>query len=153
MKKLFLSLLLIAILIISGCVAGTATTTQTTSPTTSTTVETPSGTANIRITYIFYDGKVYRSEADEYVEIINSGTIAVNLEGWRLVDISEGYPSFTFPDYNLQPGKIVRVYTNQIHYEYGGFSFGYGKAIWNNTSPDTAALYNTQGNEVSRKSY
>ncbi|GAG30295.1 unnamed protein product, partial [marine sediment metagenome] len=33
------------------------------------------------------------------------------------------------------------------------FSFGYGKAIWNNSIPDTAVLKNAQGIEVSRKSY
>ena len=70
-----------------------------------------------------------------------------------LKDISEGYPLFTFPSYVLQPGKNVRVYTNKIHPEYGGLSFGYGKAIWNNKDPDMAALYNTEGQEVFRKSY
>ena len=53
----------------------------------------------------------------------------------------------------LQPGKSVKVYTNEIHPEYGGFSFGSGKAVWNNTDPDMAALYNAQGQEVSIKSY
>lgn len=114
---------------------------------------TPSGVSNVQITRIFYDGLVPRVESDEYVEITNLGTETVNLAGWVLKDVSEGYPSFTFPSYILQPGKSVRVYTNEVHPEYGGFSFGYGKAIWNNTEPDTAALYNAQGQEVSRKSY
>jgi len=96
---------------------------------------------------------VPRVESDEYVEITNLGTDSVDLAGWVLKDISEGYPSFVFPSYILQPGKGVRVYTNEVHPEYGGFTFGYGKAIWNNTDPDTAALYNAQGQEVSRKSY
>ena len=108
---------------------------------------------NIQITRIFYDGQVPRVESDEYVEITNLGSEPVNLADWVLKDISEGYPSFTFPTYILQPGKNVRVYTNEIHPEYGGFSFGSGKAVWNNTDPDTAALYNVQGQEVSRKSY
>jgi len=114
---------------------------------------TPSGVSNVQRTRIFYDGLVPRVESDEYVEITNLGTETVNLAGRVLKDISEGYPSFTFPSYILQPGKSVRVYTNEVHPEYGGFSFGYGKAIWNNTEPDTAALYNAQGQEVSRKSY
>ena len=108
---------------------------------------------NAKITNIFYDGLVSRTESDEYVEITNLGSEPVDLKGWVLKDISEGYPSFTFPSYVLQPGKSIRVYTNEIHPESGGFSFRSGKAVWNNTSPDTAALYNAQGQEVSRKSY
>ena len=109
--------------------------------------------SNVQITKIFYDGLVYRVESDEYVEITNLGSEPQDLAGWVLKDISEGYPSFTFPHYVLTPGAAIRVYTNEIHPEWGGFSFGYGKAIWNNTDPDVAALYNAQGQEVSRKSY
>lgn len=117
-------------------------------PTTTTTSAT-----NVRITKIFYDGMVSRTEADEYVEIKNMGSETVNLAGWRLVDISEGYPSLIFPSYQLQPNQVVRVYTNQIHPEYGGFCFNSRKAVWNNSSPDTAALYNAEGKEVSKQSY
>ena len=109
--------------------------------------------SNVQITKIFYDGLVYRVESDEYVEITNLGSEPQDLAGWVLKDISEGYPSFTFPHYVLAPGGAIRVYTNEIHPEWGGFSFEYGKAVWNNTDPDTAALYNVQGQEVSRKSY
>lgn len=109
--------------------------------------------SNVQITYIFYDGLVYRVESDEYVEITNLGDTPQDLGGWVLKDISEGYPSFTFPSCVLAPGESTRVYTNEVHPEWGGFSFGYGKAIWNNKDPDIAALYNAQGQEVSRKSY
>jgi len=110
-------------------------------------------TSNVQITRIFYDGVVYRAESDEYVEITNLGDVPQDLEGWVLRDMSEGYPSFTFPSYILSPGESIRVYTNEYHPEWGGFSFGYGKAVWNNTDPDVAALYNAEGHEVSRKSY
>jgi hypothetical protein len=108
---------------------------------------------NVQITYIFYDGLVYRTESDEYVEITNLGSESQDLAGWVLRDISEGYPSFTFPSYILAPGAKIRVYTNEIHPEWGGFSFGFGKAVWSNSSPDTAALFNAQGQKVSEKSY
>lgn len=114
---------------------------------------TPVPASDVQITHIFYDGLVPRVESDEYVEITNLGTEPQNLAGWVLKDISEGYPSFTFPNYILEPGAHVRVYTNEIHPEWGGFSFGSGKAVWNNKEPDVAALYNAQGEEVSRKSY
>ena len=124
-----------------------------TSTPTPTCTPTPSTATNVEITKIFYDGLEPRTESDEYVEIKNLGSEPVDLEGWVIKDISEGYPSLTFPAYILQPGKSIRVYTNEIHPEYGGFSFGSGKAVWNNSSPDTAVLRNAQGQEVSRKSY
>ena len=108
---------------------------------------------NIQITYIFYDGLVPRVESDEYVEITNLGDEPQDLANWELKDISEGYPSFSFPYYILEPEATIRVYTNEIHPQWGGFSFGYGKAIWNNEEPDIAALYNAKEQEVSRKSY
>lgn len=107
---------------------------------------------NVQITSIFYDGKVARTESDEYVEISNLGSAPVDLAGWVLKDIS-GSPSFTFPSFVLEPGKVIRVYTNEIHFEYGGFSFASRTAIWNNSDPDTAALYNFHGEQVSTKSY
>ena len=108
---------------------------------------------DVQITHIFYDGLVPRVESDEYVEITNLGKQPVDLKDWMLTDISEGNPSFTFPSYILAPDKSIRVYTNEYHPEWGGFSFGYGKAIWNNTEPDVAVLYDNQGNVISQKSY
>ena len=109
--------------------------------------------SDVQITYIFYDGLVPRTEFDEYVEITNLGDKPQDLANWELKDISEGYPSFIFPACILAPGKSIRVYTNEYHPEWGGFSFEYGRAIWNNSEPDVAVLYNSQGKEVSRKSY
>jgi len=138
---------------VSTPIMTTTKTTTTTSSTTTPAVTTTSTPVNVQISKIFYDGIVPRTESDEYVEITNLGSAPVDLKGWMLKDISDGSPSFTFPSYILQAGKSIRVYTNEIHPEYGGFSFGRGSAIWNNSSPDTAALFNAQGQEVSRKSY
>ncbi|GAG31680.1 unnamed protein product [marine sediment metagenome] len=109
--------------------------------------------SNVQITHIFYDGLVPRAESDEYVEITNLGDQAQDLAHWELTDISEGYPLFTFPSYILAPDESIRVYTDEYHPEWGGFSFEYGRAIWNNSEPDVAVLYNSQDKEVSRKSY
>jgi len=107
----------------------------------------------VQITFIFYDGLVPRVESDEYVEIANLGDQPHDLVGWVLQDISEGYPSFTFPSYVLAPGERIRVYTNEIHSEWGGFSFSSGEAIWNNNDPDVAGLFDAEGNLLSRASY
>ncbi len=101
---------------------------------------------------ILYDGAGPR-EPDEYVRIRNVGTGVVDLLGWTLVDVDEGWPTFEFPSYPLAPGQEIRVYTNETHPQWGGFSFGYGTAVWNNTEPDTAALFDAHGNEVSRTTY
>jgi len=114
---------------------------------------TPDEDSKIQITDIFYDGQVPNVESDEYVEITNLGGPPQDLAGWVLTDISDGSPSFTFPSYILTPGEHIRVYTNEYHPEWGGFSFGWGQAIWNNTEPDTVALYDNQGRVVSQKSY
>ena len=67
----------------------------------------------------------------------------MDLEGWRLEDIADGRPTYEFPAFGLSPGQTVRVYTNQVHQQWGGFSFGYGNSIWSNTDPDTAGLFDS----------
>jgi len=111
------------------------------------------GSRNLQIDCIYYDGQVPRSEADEYVQITNYGKTVVDLNGWSLEDISEGSPVFKFPAYQLQPGGSIRVYTNQIHASWGGFSFRYGQAVWHNREPDTAGLIDPSGDMVSTRSY
>lgn len=54
----------------------------------------------------------------------------------------------------LYPGQTILVFTDEVHCPSGGFSFNWGLGnIWNNEIPDTAVLYNSQGKEVSRRSY
>ncbi len=107
----------------------------------------------MRIACIFFDGEVTRTESDEYVAIANEGGSAQDITGWRLLDISDGKPQFVFPTRTLEPGETVRVYTNQVHSDSGGFSFGSRGAIWSNSDPDEAGLYDTNGTLISSKSY
>lgn len=108
---------------------------------------------NVQITAIFHDGQVPNVESDEYVEITNVGDQPQDLGGCILIDISDGYPSLIFPSYILAPGESVRVYTNEYHPEWGGFSFESSTAVWNNSEPDTAELRDNQGNILSQMSY
>ena len=134
----------------------------------------------VRITYIRYKGTVYpsepeegvcyeRVEPDEYVVIKNLSECYVDVTGWVLKNMNKLYPTFTFPSCIMVPGGIIRVYTDEVHPETGGYRlcpgsafleptgglcFCYGPGdIWSNNKPDTAVLYDAQGNEVSRKIY
>jgi hypothetical protein len=117
-------------------------------------------------------------EGDEYVEIKNQSDSPQNIAGWVLKNITKGAPTFVFPDLlpcscewysdpeeciencypprpcEIEPHKSIRVYTGEVNYVSGGFCFNYvlGDA-WNNETPDTAVLYNPEGQEASRKSY
>jgi hypothetical protein len=97
------------------------------------------------------DGQVPRVESDEYAEIANTGSAPVNLGGWRL-NAGDPGQDFIFPSYDLQPGQACRVYTNEVHPESCGFSFGSGKALWNNKG-DCGFLYDASGAEAANYCY
>ena len=124
----------------------------TVTPTTVTpTTETPDPTTgNISILSVFYDGTAGSTEPDEFVEIMNVDSHAINVQSWTLRDIANHV--YTFPSFNMQPNQVCRVYTNQSHPESCGFNYGSGVAIWNNGG-DCAYLRNAQGQEVSNKCY
>ncbi len=107
----------------------------------------------VTILCVFFDGVVSRQEPDEYVEIVNSGTEAQDLEGWQLIDVSDDGPAFEFPALEIRAGERLRVYTNEVHEDWGGLSFGHGTAIWSNSEPDTAGLFDKSGTLVSSRTY
>jgi len=93
-------------------------------------------------------------EADEYVEITNLSDQHQVMGGWVLKNITKGNPVFIFPDnFTLGPEDKILIYTYKVHTP-GNFSFYYSPGdIWNDKEPDTAVLYNSMGEEVSRRSY
>ena len=111
----------------------------------------PPGMGNVVISYIFYDGVVMQVESDEYAQITNNGSAPVNLKGWRL-NAGDPGQDFGFPDFVIEPGQSCRVYTNEHHPESCGFSFGSGRAIWNNKG-DCGYLYDATGAMVSEYCY
>lgn len=104
------------------------------------------------ITHIFYDGIVPLVEADEYIEIENKGAEDADLSGWR-INAGRVSQEFVFPKgFILKAGGSCRVYTNEIHPESGGLSFGSKRAIWKN-SGDAGQLRDAEGNLRSRWEY
>lgn len=100
---------------------------------------------------IFYDGFVELVESDEYALLENVSDRPVDLAGWRLAAGSNSQ-SFTFPAYTMQPGATCRVYTNEIHPESCGFSFGLDEAIWRNGG-ECGTLFDAAGVLVARLCY
>ncbi|MGK7876541.1 MAG: lamin tail domain-containing protein [Xenococcaceae cyanobacterium] len=112
----------------------------------------PKSEPQVLITNIFYDGEVKRVESDEYIEIANQGNAPADLSGWR-INADDVDQDFYFPNGTLlQPGKRFRVYTDEVHPEWGGFSLGIKRAIWNNKG-DEGQLYDAEGNIVSNWRY
>jgi hypothetical protein len=72
------------------------------------------------ITDVFYDGVQGSQAPDEYVEIHNDDTMPIQLQGWTLRDEEDHV--FRFPGHMMEPGQTCRVYTNEDHPEWCGFS-------------------------------
>ena len=107
------------------------------------------------MTDVRYDGLVPKTEADEYVTISNTSKNSVDVSGYYLYVATNGSQgtTFTFPKNSVvQPGQSVRVYTNEIHKDTGGYSFGSGKAIWNNKG-GLAVVRDAKGNKVGEYKY
>jgi len=106
-------------------------------------------TGIITIPDIYYDG-TGDTEPDEYVEIINHGSAAVNLKNWQLTD-NENHV-YIFPGFKIQPGQICRVYTNKTYARWCSFTFLSKTAIWNN-SGDCATLTDAENLFVAKTCY
>ncbi len=105
----------------------------------------PGAASEVKIIALFRDGAKGQNEPDEYVEITNTGADSMDLTGWRLVS-EVGWDAgqvFVFPPgFILAPQQICRVYTDEDHPEWCGLNFAYRKsAIWSNSKPDAARLY------------
>lgn len=112
----------------------------------------PQPTGDVDITDIFYDGLEPRTEGDEYVEIRNNDSVPIQLQGWTLRDAADPPHVFTFPSFVVQPDQTCRVYTDEVHAEACGFSYGSSSAIWNNDG-DCAFLRNSSGVQVDSYCY
>ncbi len=106
-----------------------------------------SGSGGLRLGVLNYDGAVPSVESDEYMEIVNGGG-PINLQGWRLMDDDGNV--FAFPAFEMAAGQACRVYTNESHPEWCGFSFGSGQAVWGN-SGDVVILTDPSGAVVDQK--
>jgi hypothetical protein len=116
-------------------------------------VEPASANAGVIISQLIYKGEVKQKQSDEYVEITNQGAAATDVSGWKITSAHSKRQVFTFPaGTTLSPGQRVRVYTNEVHPETGGFSFASAQAIWNDHD-DVATLFDAADQVVSSLAY
>jgi endonuclease YncB( thermonuclease family) len=83
----------------------------------------------------------------EYVDLQNTGPGVRSLDGWALVSERGAQRCPLFGD--LPAGETLRVWAMGGNED--GFHCGFREAIWNNSQPDAAVLYDEQGREVDRK--
>ena len=95
----------------------------------------------------------------EYVTIINRGTVVQPMSGWVLASL-RGQAFYPFPDdLMIEPGIIVEVQSGQLEPKktlkdrdvWADLLWTIGQ-VWNNHS-DTAILFDANGLEIDRLSY
>ncbi|OTE95399.1 hypothetical protein BCS42_15220 [Crenothrix sp. D3] len=100
-----------------------------------------------------YKGQVKRTQSDEYVELTNRGNKAADISGWKITSAGSPKQWFIFSKGSvLDAGKSFRVYTNEVHPETGGFSFGSKTAIWNDAG-DELNLFDATAKNVATLTY
>ncbi|NLE44073.1 MAG: hypothetical protein GX620_05080 [Chloroflexi bacterium] len=120
----------------------TATSTSTPTPTSTVTATLPT----VRIsevlpvpTAIDWDGNSLLDETDQWIELANTGSTAVDLEGWALV--TAGGSTYEIPAGTvLPPGGLAVLYRSQT-------------GLILNTAGDTVRLLNASATEVDRVTY
>lgn len=110
----------------------------------------PATTGLVTITSFNVDGSD-DNEPDEWVEFRNDSGQPLQLEGWKLSD--EADHVFWFHEFVMQPGQVCRVYTNQDHTEWCGFTYRSTQAIWNNSGGDCATITDSAQTVVARRCY
>ena len=95
----------------------------------------------------------------EFVTIINRGTVVQPMSGWVLASL-RGQAFYPFPDnLMLEPGMVVKIESGQLepkkelkNRDILGMLFWTIGQVWNNHS-DTAILFDANGLEIDRLSY
>ena len=109
--------------------------------------------ADVYMSNLLYKGQVKRTQSDEYVELTNRGNKAADISDWKITSAGSAKQWFIFPaDSILDAGKSFRVYTNEVHPETGGFSFGSKTAIWNDVG-DELNLFDATAKKVATLTY
>jgi|GEM_PF-3316989 len=101
------------------------------------------------------NGKDGQKLNEEYVTFENTGSVAVDLDGWTVEDEGANH-TYTFQGFTLQPGDTVTLRTGNGTDDSGSVAdadvyWGKSQPVWNNTG-DTASLYRPDGTLEARAS-
>lgn len=109
-------------------------------------------TAPLKIVGLHYDapGNDRENLNGEWIDITNQGQDPINLKGYVLKD--EGNNFYTFPDFTLQPGRRVRLFTGAGQDDDTQLFWNSTRPVWNN-SGDEAFLRDPEGDLVDFYSY
>ena len=102
----------------------------------------PPSPAGIKIRAVNSPGDL----ANEHVEIVNDGSVGLNLQGWKVQ--RSGGPEYAFGDLLLLPGSSVRLYSGTGTDSTIARYWGQSAPVWQNGAQ--AALVSAQGQEISR---
>ena len=106
----------------------------------------------VQIVHIFYDGTLDPYEPDEYIEIKNFESTAVDLTDWWIFAESDAQ-FFFFPEFSLPAGQSCRIYSNQVQADSCiDDSFRSYLEVWSNVA-DCGYLYDWDYNEKSSFCY
>jgi hypothetical protein len=97
----------------------------------------------------FYVGAPHQTPNQEYVQITNKGTTAVNLKGWKIKDRGAKH-TYVFPSYTLKAKSTVTLRSGLGKNTASTLYWNKNIFIWNNTG-DTAYLYNALEKLVSSR--
>jgi hypothetical protein len=107
----------------------------------------------VQILTVEFDPRDATEETDEYVVIANNGSQTVNMTGWRLCDEElAGNKCYRFPQFTLDPGQMVKVWTGTGEDSAAELFWDKGQAVWNNDH-DTATLSDSADQLVCRYCY
>jgi endonuclease YncB( thermonuclease family) len=110
------------------------------------------GSSSIEIIDIYYSGDPTTAEKDEYLEFQNFSNQPIDISNWILYADSLGI-DFIFPEFIISPGQVCRIYTNEYHSEFCGFSFESDIPVWENEEGDCGYLFNLELEEISEFCY
>lgn len=85
---------------------------------------------------------------DEWVQISNTGSSPVSLNGWKIEDKGNKH-TYTFQSYTLNAGTTVTVFTGKGTSSATELYWQLDDPIWNNNG-DTASLYDDSGELISK---
>jgi predicted extracellular nuclease len=100
---------------------------------------------------VFIENIVYAPTLDEYIEIKNTSSNSVNLNGWKIKEDANGLV-YNFSDVSIGGGKTIRVYTRVGQDTASALFWNRTEEVWKDNG-DTAYLRDAENDIVDTYQY